>query len=53
MGYDLRGHGRSEGKRGHINSWDEYRDDLRIFINLAKQIKPDRPMFILGTVWDH
>ena len=24
-GFDLRGHGRSPGQRGHINSWDEYR----------------------------
>lgn len=25
--YDLRGHGRSQGPRGLILSWDEYRDD--------------------------
>jgi len=48
MGYDQRGFGRSKGKRGHINSWDEYRGDLQIFINKVNQLVPDRPMFILG-----
>jgi alpha-beta hydrolase superfamily lysophospholipase len=47
-GYDHRGHGRSEGKRGHINSWDEYRGDLEKFIHKANQILPDKPKFILG-----
>ena len=31
IGYDQRGHGRSDGQRGHINSWDEYRGDLKSF----------------------
>jgi len=48
LGYDQRGHGRSEGKLGHIYSWDDYRGDLRIFINKAKQIVPDSPIFVLG-----
>jgi lysophospholipase len=28
-GVDLRGHGQSSGKRGHVARWDEYVDDLR------------------------
>ena len=47
-GYDLRGHGRSEGRRGHINSWDEYRGDLREFIKMTRQMLPEMPLFILG-----
>jgi len=48
VGFDLRGHGRSEGQRGHINRWDEYRGDLREFIKLTRQMLPDTPQFILG-----
>lgn len=31
-GYDLRGHGRSPGKKGYIDSWEDYRQDLHLFI---------------------
>ncbi|MGK7891471.1 MAG: lysophospholipase [Leptolyngbyaceae cyanobacterium] len=27
-GFDLRGHGRSPGQRGHINAWDDFRGDV-------------------------
>lgn len=47
-GYDQREHGRSEGQRGHINSWEEYRGDLREFIKKIRQMLPNKPMFILG-----
>lgn len=36
---DLRGHGRSSGQRGHINSWMEFREDLRAFL---QQIRTER-----------
>lgn len=29
---DLRGHGLSTGRRGHIGRWQEYRDDLAAFV---------------------
>lgn len=47
-GYDQRGHGRSEGQRGRINSWNEYRGDLGEFIKMTMQMFPDTPQFILG-----
>ena len=47
-GYDQRGHGRSEGQRGHINSWNEYREDLRIFLALAGKLAPGLPLFLYG-----
>lgn len=28
LSYDMRGHGRAEGQRGHVNSYDEYLADL-------------------------
>ena len=33
-GVDFRGHGRSEGKRGHVQRWEQYVDDLRAAIAL-------------------
>jgi len=42
-GIDLRGHGRSYGKRGHIMSWGDYRDDLRAAAKLASC-----PVFVLS-----
>ena len=47
-GYDLRGHGRSEGLRGHINSWDEYRDDQERFLKLARELFPGSPITLYG-----
>jgi len=47
-GYDLRGHGRSEGQRGYISSWEDYRGDLREFIKKARQMLPNIPMFVMG-----
>ncbi|WP_425215226.1 alpha/beta fold hydrolase [Tumidithrix helvetica] len=36
---DLRGHGRSEGQRGYINRWQEFREDLHL---LFQQIRSQR-----------
>jgi alpha-beta hydrolase superfamily lysophospholipase len=47
-GFDLRGHGRSPGQRGYINTWAEFRDDLRIFLELIPTQKPEVPIFLLG-----
>jgi alpha-beta hydrolase superfamily lysophospholipase len=33
-GVDFRGHGRSDGKRGHVLNWERYVDDLRAAIAL-------------------
>jgi len=47
-GVDLRGHGRSPGKRGHIDGWGDYRDDLRSFLQWIPTWEPDRHRFVLG-----
>jgi alpha-beta hydrolase superfamily lysophospholipase len=46
--FDLRGFGRSEGPRGHINSWREYREDLRLFLEMARRNLPGTPLFLFG-----
>ncbi len=34
--YDLRGHGKSEGQRGHVYNFDHYIEDTRIFVENAR-----------------
>ncbi|ALF53505.1 lysophospholipase [Nostoc piscinale CENA21] len=46
--FDLRGHGRSPGQRGYINSWAEFREDLRTFLELIQSQHPKLPIFLLG-----
>lgn len=47
-GYDCRGHGRSEGPRGHIDTWEEYLGDLRAFLQVVGEEMQDEPVFLLG-----
>ena len=46
--YDHRGHGKSQGQRGHINGWAEYREDLRVFLTLVKGEFSQVPTFLVG-----
>lgn len=47
-GIDLRGHGKSPGQRGYINSWSEYRDDVESFLKLIESQNSQVPVFLLG-----
>jgi alpha-beta hydrolase superfamily lysophospholipase len=48
-GFDLRGHGRSSGRRGHVREWADYLDDLGAFIgHLRSQEPPGTPIFLYG-----
>lgn len=46
---DLRGNGRSSGRRGHVAAWAEYREDLRRFLELVRQEEPGLPLFLAGN----
>ena len=46
--FDQRGHGRSEGQRSYIESWDEYRADLGTFLSLVREHQPTLPLFTYG-----
>jgi alpha-beta hydrolase superfamily lysophospholipase len=46
--YDQRGHGRSEGPRGHVRSFDAFLDDLGRFVELVREEHPDAPLTLLG-----
>ena len=47
--FDLRGHGRSEGRRCDVRSFDQYLFDLDIFFDRTLQAAGDRPLFLLGN----
>lgn len=48
IGADLRGHGCSEGPRGHISSWDILLNDVKEVLDYAAQLFPDKPLFLFG-----
>ncbi|HEY1406876.1 MAG TPA: alpha/beta hydrolase [Spirochaetota bacterium] len=45
---DLRGHGLSQGERGHIDSFLDYIFDLKIFMNMVREAHHDLPIVMLG-----
>jgi alpha-beta hydrolase superfamily lysophospholipase len=44
---DLRGQGRSSGRRGFVRRWDEYLEDVDTFLAL-EEMKAGAPTFLLG-----
>ena len=47
-GFDLRGHGKSGGARGHAPSLDAYMQDIRQFFSLMELRYPAIPRFLYG-----
>lgn len=47
-GFDLRGHGLSEGKRGHTPSFDMLLDDIEELLMYARAEFNDAPIFLFG-----
>jgi alpha-beta hydrolase superfamily lysophospholipase len=45
---DLRGHGRSGGRRGHVDNFDDYLADTRRIIEKAREDNPQIKAFLLG-----
>ncbi len=45
---DHRGHGRSEGQRGHVNRFSEYVEDLNTMIQLIRTENPEAPLIVFG-----
>jgi alpha-beta hydrolase superfamily lysophospholipase len=48
IGFDPRGHGRSEGRRGVVRAYDELIDDLVRVVRWASERLPTLPTFLLG-----
>lgn len=47
-GYDVRGHGKSGGARGHTPSYDTLMEDIDRFISMLSEKYPGVPLFIYG-----
>jgi acylglycerol lipase len=45
---DLRGRGKSDGKRFYVETFDDYVADLHAVVTLAKTREPSIPVFLLG-----
>lgn len=48
IAYDARGHGKSEGKRGHFISYDEFLNDVDNLLKQADSNFPNLPKIIYG-----
>ena len=45
---DYRGHGKSDGRRGHIKEFEDFLKDIDVLINESKKLYPLLPHFIYG-----
>jgi alpha-beta hydrolase superfamily lysophospholipase len=45
---DHRGHGLSEGVRGHVDHFDDYVEDLDVFVGMVKAWEKRKKVFLLG-----
>jgi acylglycerol lipase len=46
--FDLRGHGDSQGRRGHAPTWEALLDDISLCLAQAASRFPDAPLFLYG-----
>lgn len=46
--FDLRGHGKSAGKRISVRSFGEYLNDVDIELKRAREANPGKPLFLFG-----
>lgn len=48
--FDQRGHGRSEGRRGHVEHFSDWVSDLASFVQFSQIAVPtDTPLYLIGT----
>lgn len=48
VGMDYRGHGTSEGKRGHIDNYGQLMDDTALLVKKAESLYPGIPLVMYG-----
>src|SRR5690606_26333259 len=46
--FDLRGHGRSPGKRAYVPTLEVYHDDVASFLEIIRARHPGVPIFLMG-----
>ncbi|MBN1207396.1 MAG: lysophospholipase [Myxococcaceae bacterium] len=47
-GFDYRGHGRADGRRGYCGKWPDYLDDLSAFLERVRKAAGGQKIFVLG-----
>ena len=47
-GIDHLGHGRSEGKRVHVERFDDYTNTLKVYFDMIREWQLDKPIFLVG-----
>jgi alpha-beta hydrolase superfamily lysophospholipase len=47
-GFDYRGHGRADGRRGACERWTDYLDDLALFCERVRKAAAGQKLFVLG-----
>ncbi|XXF80634.1 lysophospholipase [Myxococcaceae bacterium GXIMD 01537] len=47
-GFDYRGHGRADGRRGACGRWTDYVDDLALFMERVRKAAGDQKLFVLA-----
>jgi alpha-beta hydrolase superfamily lysophospholipase len=48
VSFDLRGHGKSTGQRGHVQAMDDVMQDIEQFLRQAAEHFPGKPRFLYG-----
>lgn len=48
IGYDRRGHGQSEGPRGHTPNYEAFLEEIDTLISTCKERYPDKPIILYG-----
>lgn len=46
--YDMRGHGRSGGRRGFVDVFGDYLEDLERMLAIGRRSAPSRPLYLLA-----
>jgi alpha-beta hydrolase superfamily lysophospholipase len=46
--FDLRGHGKSDGLRSYVGRFEEYLNDLDLFLDRVRARLPGLPLFLMG-----
>lgn len=45
---DYRGHGKSDGRRGHINKFNDFLSDIDVLVKESRKLYSDLPQYIYG-----
>ncbi len=47
-GMDHLGHGKSEGRRVHVERFDDYMSTLKVYFDKIREWQPNKPIFLVG-----